>query len=390
MTFTYNYSLSSDFGGNINIGDLKNEIEAEGGITPVLSGITRNDDDIDIIFESALSGGEQTTLNGLVSTHGGNSGMWQTLEKITITSAQSPYQAFRKSLKCNTTNGSITVNLPMALFSYNTVIGIKKTKAVNTVIIDPFLSELIDGQSTKTLTSNGETVIVKSNGTSWDLVVTEDVVTAVDNYINNPITTNKGSMIVDDGNEQKELIVGTDGHVIIADSTEELGVKWATVGDVTGVRHYGASATDPVSPSPQAGDKYYNTAINHEMCYDGSRSKWLSVATLIDGGGRNGTTAAGVYYKRWNGMAMAATVGPHVAKGTIVRIGYGTSVAVTHTYEVLLNGSVIASLASGGAASAYDDTVNADFDAGIMSSRSASGSATTTNLQSTIYYKLRV
>jgi hypothetical protein len=125
------------------------------------------------------------------------------------------------------------------------------------------------------------------------------------------------------------------------------------------------------------------------MCYDGTRSKWLSVATFMDGAGRNGTTTAGLFYRRWNGMILAAAVGPHVPKGTIVRIGYGTSTAVTHTYEVLVGGSVVASLSSGGAASASNDSVNADFNAGIMSSRNKTGSATTTNFQSVIFYKLR-
>ena len=158
----------------------------------------------------------------------------------------------------------------------------------------------------------------------------------------------------------------------------------------SGRRDYGPSATDPTTPTPGAGDKYYNTAINHEMMYDASRGKWLSVATLMDGGGRNGTTNAGGFYRRWNGMIMSASLGPHVAKGTIVRIGYSTAAAVAHTYEVLVNGSVVSSLASGGAASAFNNSLNDDFNAGIMSSRNASTSASTTDFQSTIYYKLRV
>lgn len=158
---------------------------------------------------------------------------------------------------------------------------------------------------------------------------------------------------------------------------------------INGIRHYGALSSDPSDPSPQAGDQYYNTAINHEMRYDGDRGKWLSIATLIDGAGRNGNTTSGTFYRRWNGMVLSATTGPLVAKGTIVRIGYTTSTAVTHTYQVLVNGSVVASLASGGAASAFNNDVDADFDEGNMSSRNASGSATTTNFQSVIYYKLR-
>ena len=174
---------------------------------------------------------------------------------------------------------------------------------------------------------------------------------------------------------------------------KEIAVFDGTTGKIVqgaGVRHYGASATDPVSPTPQAGDKYYNTAINHEMCYDATRSKWLSVATLMDGAGRNGTTTADTYYRRWNGMVMSATTGPYIPNnGTIVAVGYTTSAAVTHTYEILVSGAVVTSLPSGGAASAFSNTVDNDFNAGNMSSRNAAGSATTSNFQSTIYYKLR-
>lgn len=157
-----------------------------------------------------------------------------------------------------------------------------------------------------------------------------------------------------------------------------------------GVRHYGASATDPPTPTPQDGDQYYNTAINHEMRYDGSRSKWLSVATLFDGCGRNGNTAVGIFYRRFNGMIMAANQGPNVQKGTIIRIGYSTNIAATHTLEVLVNGAVVSSLASGGAATAFSNTLNDDFSDGIMSMRNAAGGNTTNDMQATIYYKLRV
>lgn len=66
---TYTYSLSSDFGGNLKSRQLHDEIVAEGSISPILSGILTNDDVVDIVFNSSLSAGEQTTLNGLVSAH---------------------------------------------------------------------------------------------------------------------------------------------------------------------------------------------------------------------------------------------------------------------------------------------------------------------------------
>lgn len=156
-----------------------------------------------------------------------------------------------------------------------------------------------------------------------------------------------------------------------------------------GVRHYGASATDPTSPTPSAGDEYYNTAINEKMVYDGSRSKWLSITGYMDGCGVNGSVAANVYYRRWNGMTLASGLGAMIPKGTIVKIGYTTSNAVSHTLEVLVGGIVVAELESGGAASAISNTVDADFDEGNISFRNKAGSATATNLQASVFFKLR-
>ncbi len=164
---------------------------------------------------------------------------------------------------------------------------------------------------------------------------------------------------------------------------------WKNINKGDSVRNYNPSSTDPTTPTPQPGDLYYNTSINHLMSYDGTRSKWLSVTTFMDGAGRNGSTSAGGFYRRWNGMILSNVLGPVVPKGTIVRIGYSTQNSVTHTYEVLVDGVVISSLSSGGAASASDDTLNNDFDSGIMSSRNATGGSSTTDFQSVIYYKLR-
>lgn len=157
-----------------------------------------------------------------------------------------------------------------------------------------------------------------------------------------------------------------------------------------GVRNYGASATDPSSPTPQAGDTYYNTAINQQMVYDGTRSKWLSVAMTWDGAGRNGTVGAGTFYRRFNGMLTANAIGGYVLKGTIVGVTYATSTAVTHTLDVKVGGSVVVSAASAGAATYENMGLDIDISAGVMAYQNQAGSATTTHLQCTVFYKLRV
>ena len=151
---------------------------------------------------------------------------------------------------------------------------------------------------------------------------------------------------------------------------------------------YGALEGDPTIAVPVGGDKYYNTTIQEEMRYDSLRDKWLSVTTFTDGLGFNGGNAATGFYRRYNGMTTSATSGVFVPKSTITKIAYTTTNAVVHTYEILLDGVVVASLASGGLASA-SATTDFDVDSGIISARNAAGSASTTNLQSIMFFKLR-
>lgn len=69
---TYSYSLASDFGGatGLNQYQFHIEVNTEAGITGAnLIGVHLTGDDIDIEFDGALSGGENTALDNLVSNH---------------------------------------------------------------------------------------------------------------------------------------------------------------------------------------------------------------------------------------------------------------------------------------------------------------------------------
>ena len=68
---TYNFTISGDFGGEINSLQFHKEVVNEETITPNLIGINviSEDDNVDINFDSTLSSGEQTTLTELISSH---------------------------------------------------------------------------------------------------------------------------------------------------------------------------------------------------------------------------------------------------------------------------------------------------------------------------------
>ena len=68
MATTYTKSLASDFGGELNPYQLQVEI-TKSAIATAISHITTNDDVVHIVFNSALSGGDVTLLNTLISAH---------------------------------------------------------------------------------------------------------------------------------------------------------------------------------------------------------------------------------------------------------------------------------------------------------------------------------
>lgn len=69
MTTSYTKSLSTDFGGNLNATQFHKEVEADSGIAPTCLTVANKADVVEIVFSSALSSGEQTTLNNLISAH---------------------------------------------------------------------------------------------------------------------------------------------------------------------------------------------------------------------------------------------------------------------------------------------------------------------------------
>lgn len=253
--------------------------------------------------------------------------------------------------------------------------------------------------------------------------------------VGNAVSPTVGSLLVGDGTVFDELGVGPDGAVLTADSGQALGVSWTSVagvgdvvgpasatdealvrfdgptgklvqnsnalltdaGDLTlvgtfnGVRHYASSATDPAVPAPADGDRYYNTSINEEMRYDGSRSKWLSVSGLSIQSGRNGNTGVNRFYRGVNGMTLnAGDRGFSVPQGTLVYLAMSRTDSDAATLEILVNGVVIATLLTNASGSTLDLTVNADHAAGLLSFRNQAGGNTTSNVQIVAITKRRV
>jgi hypothetical protein len=88
----------------------------------------------------------------------------------TVPVSSSPYNAAQTSgtivLVCDTSSTGITVNLPTAAGNTATFV-VKKTSASNTVTVDGFASELLDGYATTTLTGLYESKTIVNDNANW-------------------------------------------------------------------------------------------------------------------------------------------------------------------------------------------------------------------------------
>ena len=189
-------------------------------------------------------------------------------------------------------------------------------------------------------------------------------------------------LIRESGGQNLSLGAIADGEVIRRTGTTIAG----GIGKV-----YPASATDPVSPSPAAGDFYFNTALNMQMYYDSVRSKWLSVETFEIFFGRNGDTNAGTFYRGADSAVMSSTVGLRAEhNGTIVSLSYMRSDSDLATFGVTADGTTGATLASS-AVSGGSTTLNSNINAGqIIAVRNQAGGNITSNVQGRVRGRYRV
>jgi len=159
---------------------------------------------------------------------------------------------------------------------------------------------------------------------------------------------------------------------------------------LTSRRDFGVLAADPTSPAPINGDMYYNSTLDMEMRYDGSRSKWLSVEAQRFTFGRNGNTRADQFYRTVNGRVMSSALGWRAGhNGTVVDIQYTRDDADAATFEVLASGGSIGTLASI-ATNGGDPNFDSDFNANqVLAVKNQAGGNTTSDVVGWIKVKWR-
>jgi len=174
-----------------------------------------------------------------------------------------------------------------------------------------------------------------------------------------------GSFFYGDGSNLTNL-PGITGPV---SSVDKGIVVWnGTTGDTltdTGLRNFGAQSSAPSSPSPGNGDTYYDTTINSQMIYDGTRSKWLSVESCTFQYGSNKDREDQYLYMPGNLQGNSNRGYATPLDATIVAIGYTRDDASdTPTFQARSNGSSVAIIASAAnITEGVDSTINIDVSA---------------------------
>lgn len=196
---------------------------------------------------------------------------------------------------------------------------------------------LANGNSTggtDPLISSGDSIIGEDNGAGdgGDLPITAGSATA-----NND---NGGDVIISPGSG---FGTGADGIV-----------------QVNGPKHYASSATDPTVPTPAEGDRYYNTTLEMEMRYDGSRSKWLSVEVTTLTFSDSGNLPSGSYMDM--GVLRTSSTRGFTApfNGTVISLSYTRDDTTAASFAVTADGTTISTVATS-ATSGRDNTLNNNF-----------------------------
>ena len=93
-----------------------------------------------------------------------------TTDTVTTVTADTSPTAVNQTIKCNTAGGNITVNLPTAVGNEGCRIVVLKTSASNTVTIEGYSSETINGAANVSMTAVYEVIEVISDNTNWVIV----------------------------------------------------------------------------------------------------------------------------------------------------------------------------------------------------------------------------
>jgi hypothetical protein len=154
--------------------------------------------------------------------------LWQWIQsKVLVVHTSTSYTVHELvyHVRANATSGAITITLPAALARDGRLIQITKTdSSANAVTVARSGSDTINGAASYTLSNQYDSITVISDGsTSWEIAST-----TAGNYIDETIINAKGDLIAGTAdNTADNLTVGANNTLLMADSAQTMGMKWA-------------------------------------------------------------------------------------------------------------------------------------------------------------------
>jgi hypothetical protein len=215
-------SLAANFPNGITHHHLSREI-VSAGITSC-NDVYQNGDELVITFTEDYTS-SLAAINSVISNYKPTPSYFDDLKFVSIVAADSPYYT-TKSVKCDTTNGNITVLLPKTQRAKNGIFAIQKTAAAGTVTITPNGLETIIGAANMQLTDNKSYIVLKVHEGGWISALGSKIDVSANDFIDSANTV--GDLLVDNGTESVPLHVGANGTILVADSSQALGLRWGS------------------------------------------------------------------------------------------------------------------------------------------------------------------
>lgn len=126
--------------------------------------------------------------------------------------------------------------------------------------------------------------------------------------------------------------------------------------------HISSGASFPGTPSD--GDIYYHTTKKMLFCYDGGRTKWLSITRDAYTLGRSPVTGDSNASLRIGTAHTSSASGIHLPRdGTIVAATVKNENSVTRDIQIKINNSTVSTVSLTAVSEATDDAINQDFSA---------------------------
>jgi hypothetical protein len=284
MSFILIKSHSGDFTYGVSLHRLRRDL-LDAGIT-YCNGCTRDGDTINIYFVNDYTA-DNDTINQVITNHRPTPTCFDDLKWVTVTSN---YQMVNKSVFANTSAGSFTVKLPNPRRMNAFIFAVLKTSAASTLTIDPFAAETINGLASIQLNGLKSYIMVRSDGVNW-YSVNDDTDVSVN--VGVPESTTRGDITVDSGDGPAPFSVGTNGQVIIADSSQPLGVRWA---DLT-TSGYTSTSTEVTSTTVTTTTSNAYTLLA-SMTITPSAGNYV---VMFSGSGGTSSASASMYYSVYVG-----------------------------------------------------------------------------------------